>query len=128
MRRQIWTAEVHAKYSNKKQKSRNNKITGQEKVQEETAKFWEKIFADEGIKTTEEDIKEYLGEKAFQESRRVIEKEQEEMDLEITLDDIEDTVKNLKKVIKHQVLLGLQTISIKNFIKTSISEIKTKES
>ena len=54
------------------------------------------MFADEGIKTTEEDIKEYLGEKAFQESRRVTEKEQEEMDLEITLDDIEDTVKNLK--------------------------------
>ena len=54
------------------------------------------MFADEGIKTTEEDIKEYLGEKAFHESRRVTEKEREEMDLEITLDDIEDTVKNLK--------------------------------
>ena len=32
------------------------------------------MFADKGIKTTEEDIKEYLGEKAFQESRRVTEK------------------------------------------------------
>ena len=73
------------------------KITGQEKVQEETAKFWEKMFADEGIKTTEEDIKEYLGDKAFQESRRVTEKEREEMDLEITLYDIEDTVKKPKK-------------------------------
>ena len=30
-----------------------NKITGQEKVQEEMAKFWEKMFADEGITTTE---------------------------------------------------------------------------
>ena len=73
-----------------------NKITGQERVQEETAKFWEKMCADKGIKTTEEDIREYLGEKAVQEARKVTDKEREEMDLEITLDDIEDTVKNLK--------------------------------
>ena len=71
-------------------------MTGQDKVQEETAKFWEKMFADEGIRTTEEDIREYLGEKAFEESRKVTDKEQEEMDLEITLDDIDDTIKNLK--------------------------------
>ena len=47
--------------------------------------------------TTEDDTKNYLGEKASKESRRVTDGEREEMDLEITLDDIEDTVKNLKK-------------------------------
>ena len=71
-------------------------MTGQDKVQEETAKFWEKMFADEGIENTEDDIKNYLGEKASKESRRVTDREREKMDLEITLEDIEDTVKNLK--------------------------------
>ena len=72
------------------------RVTGQDKVLEETAKFWGKMFADEGIETTEDDIKNYLGEKASEESRKVTDREGEEMDLEITLEDIEDTVNNLK--------------------------------
>ena len=40
------------------------KITGQNKVQDETTKYWEKMFADEGITTEEEEIKEYLGPEA----------------------------------------------------------------
>ena len=32
------------------------KITGQKQVEEETAKYWEKMFADEGITTEEKDI------------------------------------------------------------------------
>ena len=70
------------------------RVTGQDKVQEETAKFWEKMFADEGIETTEDDIKNYLGEEASKGSRKVTDREREEMDLEITLEDIKDTVKN----------------------------------
>ena len=54
------------------------------------------MFADEGIRTTQKDIWEYLGEKAGQEAKKVTDKEREEMDKEITLEDIEDTVKNLK--------------------------------
>ena len=54
-----------------------NKITGQEKVQEETARFWEKMFADKGIKTTENDGRDYLGEKAVKEGRKVTDKERE---------------------------------------------------
>ena len=73
-----------------------NKITGQEKVQEETARFWEKMFADKRIKTTENDGRDYLGEKAVKERRKVTDKEREEMDVKITLEDIEDTVKNLR--------------------------------
>ena len=73
-----------------------NKITGQKKFQDETARFWEKMFADEGIKTTEKDIWEYLGEKAVQEARKITDKEREEMDGEITLEDIEDTITGLK--------------------------------
>jgi len=72
------------------------KITGQEKVQEETAKFWENMFAAEGIETTEDDIKDYLGEEASEGSRKVTDSERAEMDMEITLEDIEDTIKNLK--------------------------------
>ena len=70
--------------------------TGQKNVQEETAKFWEKMFANENIETTEEDIYEYLGNTAGQEAKKVNEKEREEMDKEITLDDIEETIRNLK--------------------------------
>ena len=40
------------------------KITDQAKVQDETSKYWGKMFADEGITTEEEDINEYLGEEA----------------------------------------------------------------
>ena len=54
-------------------------ITGQKNVQEETAKFWEKMFASENIETTEEDIFEYLGNTAGQEAKKVNEKEREEM-------------------------------------------------
>ena len=72
-------------------------ITGQKNVQEETAKFWEKMFANENIETTVEDIYEYLGDEAGQEAKKVNEKEREEMDKDITLDDIEETIKNLKK-------------------------------
>ena len=37
------------------------RVTGQEKVQEETAKFCEKMFADEGIETTEDKHKKIFG-------------------------------------------------------------------
>ena len=73
-----------------------NTVTGQKKVQEETAKFWEKMFADENIDTTEQDIWNYLGNTAGQEAKKVTDKEKEEMDKEITLEDIEDIIKNLK--------------------------------
>ena len=72
------------------------KITGQKQVQEETAKYWEKMFADEGITTEEEDIREYLGEEAVAGAKKVTEQEREEMDRDITLEDIEETIKNLK--------------------------------
>ena len=65
-----------------------NKITGQNKVQEETAKFWQNMFADEGIRTEEKDIWEYLGEKAGQKAKKITDKEREEMDKDITLEDI----------------------------------------
>ena len=48
-----------------------NTITGQKNVQEETAKFWEKMFADENIETTEQDIWNYLGNTAGQEAKKV---------------------------------------------------------
>ena len=54
------------------------------------------MFADENIETTEEDIWNYLGNTAGQEAKKVTEKEREEMDKDITLEDIEDTIKNLK--------------------------------
>ena len=54
------------------------------------------MFAAEGIETTEDDIKDYLGEEASEGSRKVTDSERAEMDLEITLEDIEDTIKNLK--------------------------------
>ena len=47
-----------------------NKITGQKQVQDETAKFWENIFADEGIRTEEQDIWDYLGEEAAREAKK----------------------------------------------------------
>ena len=65
-------------------------------MQEETAKFWQNMFAEEGIRPEEKDIWEYLGEKAGQEAKKVTDKEREEMDKDITLEDIEETVKNLK--------------------------------
>ena len=37
---------------------------GQDAVQKEMTKYWTKVFADEEIITTEEDIREYLGEEA----------------------------------------------------------------
>ena len=72
------------------------KITDQKQVQEETAKYWEQMFTDEGITTEEEDIREYLGEEAAAGAKKVTEQEREEMDKDITLEDIEDTIKDLK--------------------------------
>ena len=62
---------------------------GQKQVQEETAKYWEKMFADEGITTEEEDIREYLGEEAAAGAEKVTEQEREEM----------DSIKNLAKTL-----------------------------
>ena len=70
-----------------------DKITGQQKVQEETAKYWEKMFADEGITTEEKDINEYLGAEAVANAKKLTEQEREEMDKDITLEDIEETIK-----------------------------------
>ena len=72
------------------------KNTGQKQVQEETAKYWEKMFANEGITTEEENINEYLGEEAVAGSKKVTEKERKEMDKDITLEDIDETIKDLK--------------------------------
>ena len=47
-----------------------NTITGQKKLQEETANFWGKIFADENIETTEQDIWNYLGNTDAQEAKK----------------------------------------------------------
>ena len=69
------------------------KITGQKQVQEETAKYWEQMFADEGINTEEKDIWEYLGEETARRAKKVTEKERNEMDKDITLEDIEETIK-----------------------------------
>ena len=54
------------------------------------------MFADEGITTEEEDIHEYLGEEAVAGAKKVTEKERDEMDKDITLEDIEETIKDLK--------------------------------
>ena len=54
------------------------------------------MFAAEGIETSEDDIEDYLGEEASEGSRKVTDSERAEMDMEITLGDIEDTIKNLK--------------------------------
>ena len=54
------------------------------------------MFLDENIDTTEQDIWNYLGNTAGQEAKKVTDKEREEMDKEITLEDIEDTIQNLK--------------------------------
>ena len=54
------------------------------------------MFADEGITTEEEDIHEYLGEEAAAGEKKVTEKERDEMDNDITLEDIEETIKDLK--------------------------------
>ena len=59
----------------KKRGEKTNVITGQKEVQEETAKVWEKMFADENIKTTEQDIWNYLGNTAGQEAKKVTDKE-----------------------------------------------------
>ena len=44
----------------------------------------------------EEDIREYLGEEDAAGAKKVPEQEREEMDRDITLEDIEETIKNLK--------------------------------
>ena len=54
------------------------------------------MFTNEGIRTKEQDILDYLGEEAGHESKKVTDKEREEMDRDITLEDKEETVKNLK--------------------------------
>ena len=51
------------------------------------------MFADEGINTEEKDIWEYLGEEAARRAKKVTEKERNEMDKDITLEDIEETIK-----------------------------------
>ena len=71
------------------------KITGQKQVQEETTKYWE-MFADKGITTEEEDINEYLGEEAVAGAKKITEQEREEMDKDITLEDIDEEKKDLK--------------------------------
>ena len=72
------------------------KITGQQNIQDETTKYWRDMFADEGITTEEEEIKEYLGTEAASKAKKLTNAEREEMDKDITLEDIEDIVKNLK--------------------------------
>ena len=72
-----------------------NTITGQQNVQEETAKILKKMFADENIETTEQDIWNYLGNTAGKEAKKVTDKEREEMDKEITLEDREDIIKKI---------------------------------
>ena len=54
------------------------------------------MFTDEGITTEEEDIHEYLGEEAAAAAKKVTEQEREEMDKDKTLEDIEETIKDLK--------------------------------
>ena len=54
------------------------------------------MFADEGIITEEEDINEYLGEEAVAGAKKLTEEEREEMDRDITLEDIDETIKDLK--------------------------------
>ena len=46
------------------------KITGQKQVQEENAKYWEKMFADEGVTTEAKDIWEYLGDEAVRGAKK----------------------------------------------------------
>ena len=55
-----------------------------------------KMFADKGITTEEEDINEYLGAEAVSKAKKLTKLEREEMDKDITLENIEDTIKNLK--------------------------------
>ena len=52
-----------------------------------------KFFADEGITTEEKDIWEYLGDEAERGAKKVTEKEGNEMDKDITLKHIEETIK-----------------------------------
>ena len=72
------------------------KITGKKNVQDETTKYWEDMFADEGITTEEEDIKDYLGPEASSKAKKLTDMEREEMDKDITLEYIEDIIKDLK--------------------------------
>ena len=53
------------------------------------------MFADENIETTEQDIWNYLGNTAGQEAKKVTDKEREEIDKEITLEDREDIIKKI---------------------------------
>ena len=55
---------------NNKRGEITTKITGQKQVQEEPAKYWEKMFADEGITTEEKDIWDYLGQEAAREAKK----------------------------------------------------------
>ena len=55
------------------------------------------MFADEGITTEEEDINEYLGAEAVSKAKKLTEQEREEMDKDITLENIEDTIKKPEK-------------------------------
>ena len=55
------------------------------------------MFADEGITTEEKDIHEYLGAEAAARTKKVTEQEREEMDKDITLEDIEETIKKPEK-------------------------------
>ena len=55
------------------------------------------MFKNKGIRTKEQDILDYLGEEAGHESKKVTDKEREEMDRDITLEDIEETVKKPEK-------------------------------
>ena len=71
-------------------------IKGQQNVKEETENFQGEISSDENIYTTEQDIWEYLGNTAGQEAKKVKYNEREKMDEEITLTDIEETIKHLK--------------------------------
>ena len=54
------------------------------------------MFADKGIATEEEDINEYLGEEAVAGAKKITEQEREEMDKDITIEDIDETIKDLK--------------------------------
>ena len=54
------------------------------------------MFTDKGITTEEEDIHEYLGEETAAGAKKVTEQEREELDKDITLEDIQETIKDLK--------------------------------
>ena len=75
------------------------------------------MFADEGIKTEEKDTWEYLGEEAAHGAKIVSEKEREEMDKDITLQDIEETIKKTLKSDKAPGVTGFTKEFYKEFHK-----------